>query len=179
MERLKEYDISFFGLKQGRHRFEYKIENEFFEYFNYNEFLSVDVVIALDFVKKSNLLELQFTGKGMVKVTCDVSNEPYDQPIKGELDLVVKFGEEFNDDNEEILILPHGEHQLNVAQYIYELIVLAVPNKRVHPGIKDGTLDSEILDRLKELEPKEKKDINKTDPRWDELKKLLTDNKNN
>ena len=65
---------------------------------------------------------------------------------------------------------------MNIAQYIYEMIVLAVPQKRVHPGVLDGTLQSEALDRLEELHPKDvKEDSESTDPRWDALKKLLTD----
>ena len=75
-----------------------------------------------------------------------------------------------------ILILPHREHELNISQYVYEMLVLAVPQKRIHPGIEDGTLKSEVLDRLKELQPKEKRsNKEENDPRWDELKKLLTD----
>ena len=90
--------------------------------------------------------------------------------------MVVKFGEEYNDEDDEILILPHGEHQLNIAQYVYEMLVLAVPQKRIHPGIEDGTLQSEVLDKLNELQPKEKRsNKEENDPRWDELKKLLTD----
>ena len=90
----------------------------------------------------------------------------------------MKFGAEYNDDNEDILIIPHGEYEINVAQYIYELIVLAVPAKRVHPGIEDGTLKSEILSKLEELSPKEvneDKASEEIDPRWNNLKKLLTD----
>jgi hypothetical protein len=48
----------------------------------------------------------------------------------------------------------------------------------VHPGVKDGTLDSEILKKLEELSPKDldtKNDNEETDPRWNTLKKLLTD----
>jgi len=56
------------------------------------------------------------------------------------------------------------------------MIILSVPAKRIHPGIKDGTLNSEVIEKLKELAPKEaKKDKEETDPRWDTLKKLLTD----
>ena len=62
---------------------------------------------------------------------------------------------------------------MNVAQYIYEMMVLAVPSKKVHPGIEDGTLKSEILEKLDELSPENNKDIEETDPRWDDLKKLL------
>ena len=53
-----------------------------------------------------------------------------------------------------------------------------MPTKRVHPGVEDGTLDSEILEKLEELSPKQKdikKDQEEIDPRWNTLKKLLTD----
>jgi len=92
------------------------------------------------------------------------------------LDLVVKFSDEFNDEDDEILIIPHGEHQVDIAQYVYEMLVLAVPQKRVHPGVLDGSLESEALKKLQELQPKEnKEDSEDTDPRWDALKKLITD----
>ena len=107
-----------------------------------------------------------------------MTGEQFDLPIKGKLKLVVQFGEEFNNDNDELLILPHGEHQIDLSQYVYEMIVLSVPQKRVHPGVKDGTLETEALKKLKELQVKEVKEEKKeedTDPRWDQLKKLLTD----
>ncbi len=172
---LNEYDISFFGLKDGNHLFEYKIEKQFFEAFDYDEFIGADLLVKVNFVKKSTFFELHFLMKGIVKVACDVTNEPFDLPIDGKLEMVVKFGDDFNNDNEEILIIPHGEHQINVAQFIYEMIVLAMPNKKVHPGIEDGTLQSDILEKLEELQPKENKDLNIIDPRWEGLKKLLTD----
>ncbi len=86
---------------------------------------------------------------------------------------MVKFGEIDNQDDDELLILPHGSHQIDVAQYIYEMIVLSVPQKKVHPGIENGTLKSEILEKLKDLEPQEKPPSDDTDPRWDKLKDLL------
>ncbi|MBQ4913312.1 DUF177 domain-containing protein [Maribacter sp. MMG018] len=172
----KEFNIPFSGLKQGKHDFNYKIENKFFESFGYDEFEAVDVQLNVVLNKTSTMMELDFDADGTVNVNCDLTSEPYDQPISGTLQLVVKFGEEYNDDDDEILILPHGEHQVNIAQYVYEMIILAVPQKRVHPGIWDGTLKSDALRKLEELQPKDKKN-NKddNDPRWDELKKLLTD----
>lgn len=175
MKSLKAYELSFFGLKEGIHHFKYEIGNQFFEAFNYNEFFDANILVDLEFIKKSNLLELHFTANGTVNVACDVSNESYDQPIAGDLRIVVKFGDVYNDDNEEILIIPHGEHQINVAQFIFEIIVLSVPKKRIHPGVKDGSLKSDIIEKLKELQPKAKKNLNEIDPRWEDLKKLLTD----
>jgi uncharacterized metal-binding protein YceD (DUF177 family) len=176
METLKGYDISFFGLKEGSHKFKYKIENQFFEAFNYDEYLDCNILVNLNFIKKSTLLELNFSAIGTVRIACDVSNEPFELPIQGKLDIVVKFGDDYNDDNEEILIIPHGHYKINVAQFIYELIVLAVPTKRIHPGIENGSLQTPILEKLKELRPNNKKS-DEIDPRWEDLKKLITDKK--
>lgn len=177
MKANKDFLIPFVGLKQGKHQFEFEINKSFFDDFGFDEFNGVNIKVDLVLEKKSTMLELSFKHKGTVNVPCDLSNEDFDLPVKGKLSLIVKFGDEYNDDSDEMLILPHGEYQVDVAQYIYELIVLSVPSKRIHPGIKDGTLGTEILDKLNELAPKEKekKEEQKenTDPRWDELKKLL------
>ena len=177
MKDLKEFDIQFVGLKEGIHLFEYEINNTFFNVFNFDEFESSSIKISLNFIKKSTLLELTFTANGFVEVPCDVSNELYKQDVQAVLPLVVNFGPEFNDENEEILILPHEAYEFNVAQFIYEMIVLSVPNKRVHPGVLDGTMDSEALNKLRELEIKEVKTVEETDPRWDKLKNLITEKK--
>ncbi|MBT8185094.1 MAG: DUF177 domain-containing protein [Eudoraea sp.] len=176
MMKHKEYDIPFSGLKEGIHRFKYNIENKFFDSFGYDEFNAANIDLELMLNKQATMLELDMSGKGTVNVQCDLTGESYDQPISSHLELVVKFGEEFNNEDDEILIIPHGEHQVNVAQYIYEMLVLAVPSKRIHPGVLDGTLESDILNKLEELQPKETiKNKDKTDPRWDALKNLLTD----
>ena len=177
MKPLKAYTIPFVGLKVGNHDFEYDINQTFFDYFEYEDFNTVSVKVNVTLTKKETLLELHFKILGYVNVNCDLTNEPYNQAIENTFDLVVKFGQEYNDENVDILIIPHGEYEINIQQYIYELIVLAVPTKCIHPGVEDGTLDSEILEKLEELSPKKtKEDTNAdTDPRWDTLKKLLTD----
>jgi uncharacterized metal-binding protein YceD (DUF177 family) len=177
MNDLKEYLIPFVGLKTGKHQFDYQIDNTFFKNFDYDEYNAVSVKVDIVLEKKSTMLELDFKHKGTVNVPCDVSGEEFDLPIKGKLKLLVKFGDAFNDENEELLILPHGEFQVNVAQYIYESIILSVPLRRVHPGIKDGSL-TDVIEKLESLSPKENKEEqqnNDIDPRWENLKKLLTD----
>ena len=172
----REYSIPFAGLKQGKHKFEYHIDNTFFESFDYHEFNDAAIGLNIVLEKMATVLELEMKTQGIVNLHCDLTNEPFDQKTEASLKLLVKFGESYNDEDDEILILPHGEHQVNIAQYIYEMIVLSVPSKRIHPGVLDGTLNSEALKKLEELRPKEnKKDKNKIDPRWEVLKKLLTD----
>ena len=122
------------------------------------------------------MMELAVKGNGTVEVSCDLTNEPFKMNLNPTLDLVIKFGEEFNDEDDELLVLPHGEYQFNVAQYLYEMTVLSLPQKRIHPGVEDGSLESPLLDKLEDLKPKiveEKEETNESDPRWDALKDLL------
>ena len=195
MIKEKDFLIQFSGLKLGEHQFEYRIENDFFDLFNYEEFNSCDVHVKAMLLKKDTFMELSLSHQGTVNVPCDVTNEDFDLPITGALNLVVKFGDEFNDDNEDLLILPHGEFQFNIMQFVYEMIALSVPYKRIHPDIatQDETDDDEldflndddwdIIDDgdLIDYEPttdeetdEQSSNNNETDPRWDELKKLLT-----
>ncbi len=180
MKDLKEFTIPFVGLKLGKHQFNFELKKAFFEHFEYDEFNDAAINLDVLLEKMSTLLEFTLTFNGIVNVACDTTNEPFNQEISGAYKFVVKFGDEFNDENEDLIILSHGSYEVNIQQYIYESIVLAMPSRRIHPGIKDGTLKSEILDKLKELSPKaideeETPEDDKTDPRWDSLKKLLTD----
>ncbi len=179
MKELKEFTIPFSGLKIGEHQFDFNIDKTFFEYFEYDEFNEVSIKLNVLLNKKSTLLEFTLSFDGHVNVQCDITNEPFNLDIIGTYHFVVNFGDTFNDENEDLLIIPHGSYEVNIQQYIYESIVLAVPTKKIHPGIKDGSLKSEILNKLEELRPKLNENNlekgGKTDPRWDELKKLLTD----
>jgi uncharacterized metal-binding protein YceD (DUF177 family) len=178
MKPLKAFDIQFVGLKLGKHNYKFEIDYKFFEYFKYDDFNNVNVIVDINLVKKSTFLELNFQANGLVNVNCDLTNENYDEKLCACFDLVVNFGNEYNDENDEILILPHGEYEINVAHYIYELIALSLPLKRVHPGVEDGTLGSDILKKLEDLSPKcidNNTPTEDTDPRWEKLKKLITD----
>jgi uncharacterized metal-binding protein YceD (DUF177 family) len=178
MKPINEFLIAFIGLKLGKHKFEYQINKSFFDLFEYDDFEDCTIKVNVVLEKKETHLELNFSHNGSVHVPCDATGEMFDLAVKAKIRLVVQFGENFNNDNEELLILPHGEYQIDISQYIYEMIVLSIPLRREHPGIKDGTLVSPVLDKLNELKVKDNnKSIQKeeTDPRWDKLKNLLTD----
>ena len=167
------FKIPFIGLKEGKHPFKYTIDNAFFETNPYDEILGAQIEVTLDFVKKSTFLELDFSAVGFLNVACDLTNEHYEESIQTAMHLIVKFGDFYEDENEEVLIIPHSETELDVSQMIYEMLVLAVPIKKEHPGIADGSLQTDILDKLEELRPKEHSKSQETDPRWSKLKDLL------
>ena len=59
MKKLKEYDISFVGLKQGEHQFEYNINKDFLQLFSFDEVNDINQKVTVLLSKKSTFMELQ------------------------------------------------------------------------------------------------------------------------
>jgi uncharacterized metal-binding protein YceD (DUF177 family) len=172
MKSLSPYLIKFSGLKEGIHLFNYEIGNKFFKNFDYYDFLDAKLFAKLELEKQSTLLNLKFSFNGEIEVQCDVSMESFDLKLETEHAVVVKFKDDIISTDDKVIFMPVGSHSIDVSHLIYESIILAVPQKKVHPGIENGSLKSEIVEKLEELRPK--KNFNeKTDPRWDKLKDLL------
>jgi hypothetical protein len=119
MNNTKQYLIPV-GLK-GKHHFEYQISNAFFEVFDYDEFESSDIKVNVVLEKKSTMLELVFKHEGTVNVPCDLTSEDFDFTRN---EIISSVWRHHNNDNEELLVLPFGEFELDIAQYIYEMIAL-------------------------------------------------------
>lgn len=177
MKNLKAFDIQFSGLKLGEHQFDFEIDEKFFTHFGYEEFEKAALKADVTFVKKENQLELDFQLNGQVWVYCDISNEPFWLDLETESKLLVKFGDEFDDSLDELLIIPHGDHKVNIAQYLYEIAVLAKPLKVVHPQVESGEMDYDakkhLVNAVPDPEEEEEEQEEKVDPRWDKLKDLL------
>jgi len=168
--RKRDFDIVFSSLALGKHDFTYELNDEFFDFFEYSDHNHLDAVVNVLLNKHNTFLELSFKLKGKVGVFCDRTGEPFLQTIKDSFDLLVKFGDAFNDEDDERLILPQGEYKLNVAQYLYELVVLAIPRKNINPDVLSGKINPEFI---VDEEPEFTEEEENTDPRWDKLKDLL------
>ena len=164
--------IKFSGLKEGIHLFNYELGNKFFKNFDYYDFQDAKLFAKLELEKQSSLLNLKFSFNGEIGVECDVSMESFDLKLETEHTVVVKFKDDIISTDDKVIFMPVGSHTIDVSHFIYESIILAVPQKKVHPGIENGSLKSEIVEKLEALKPK-KNFKEKTDPRWDKLKDLL------
>ncbi len=169
MKALNQYDIQFSGLKPGKHDFEFEIDRKFFESIEYSEIKEGKVNVALEFEKHSTMLVLSFVLKGEVEVPCDRCGEDFLLPLSAQQRLIVKFGDHATEEAEDVITVHRNESEINVAHFIYEYIILALPQKRVHP---EGKCNKEALKRLEKLEEETNKNKN-TDPRWDGLKNIV------
>ena len=172
MKSLSPYLVKFSGLKEGVHLFDFEIGNKFFKNFDYYDFADANIKTILELEKKQTLLNLEFRFNGEVEVQCDLSMEMFSLELETDYNVVIKFKDDTESSDDKVVFLPTGSNNIDVSHIIYESIILGVPQKKVHPGIENGSLKSEIIEKLEELKPK-KNFKEKTDPRWDKLKDLL------
>jgi len=166
------YSIAFKGLSQGKHIFEYEVDEKFFSEFGGGVVDEGKVKVLVTLEKQSALMVIWFDIEGIVTVQCDRCLEMYDQPIKSQERIFVKFGEKEFSDGDDVIWVSVNDYQINVAQLIYEFVCLAVPIKKVHPDDQNGnsTCDPQMIEKLDKYLIKEDKVIN---PVWNDLKKLL------
>jgi len=166
------YNIAFKGLSQGKHIFEYEIDDKFFSEFEGGVVDKGNVHVRVTLEKQSSLMIVWFNVDGTVNVQCDRCLEMYDQQIKGNERIFVKFGEKDFIEGDDVIWVSVNDYQLNIAQLIYEFICLALPIKKVHPEDENGnsTCDPEMIEKLDKYMIKEDEEKNSV---WNDLRKLL------
>ena len=173
MDKLRNYDVVFSGLKNGKHQFQFEIDKAFFELFDTEqEFTEPKIIVDVFMEKHTTFLEFLIQTKGEINLNCDISNENFDYPIKNEVSVLVKFGEEYDDSDIDVITIPSKDHAFNIAQLIYENVILSVPMKKVSPNL--SAEDLEILKKFSPIEEIEEEP--ESDPRWEALKKLKDKN---
>ena len=92
---------------------------------------------------------------------------------KKETHLFFEQGDEPGEVSDELIMISRSDSRLDLKQYIYEFISLAIPAQKYHPEDENGNsaCDPEMLRRLNEI--KTSGNDGATDPRWDKLKDLV------
>lgn len=178
MENLSKYRIVYQGLSEGVHNFNFDIDNSFFESLEYSDIKKGKLNAHVVLNKKSSFLELDFQIDGSVVVICDRCLDEFDQAIKFEGKLFVKFTSTEEDLAENIICLSPSDNELDISHYIYESISLSIPIKRVHPDNENGesTCNPEMIKKLNNYKTSESAEGNNIDPRWNDLKNLMANN---
>ncbi|MDR1272982.1 MAG: DUF177 domain-containing protein [Odoribacteraceae bacterium] len=167
MDKLKEYKVAHKGLKEGTHSFRFTLDRDFFNCFEATGGTEGEVTVEVEVMKHSTFIEIRARLEGKVKATCDRCLDEMELPLSGEMTFFLKQGgrEEGNDDD--FIVLPPGEDHVDLSVPLYELFMLSYPARVTHP---DGECDPEMERLIEALDPG---DAAASDPRWDELNKLI------
>lgn len=164
VREMEDYIIPFKGLSTGPHRFEFKIEDSFFESFEYFESERGEISVDLELIKETSLLDLHFKMVGVVSLACDRCLETIGFPVKDEFRLIIKFGETYLEESEEVFVIPVNESRIDLSQHLFEYINLMLPMQRVHKD--QSKCNQQIIEKLEDYSKPQ------TDPRWEALKNM-------
>jgi uncharacterized metal-binding protein YceD (DUF177 family) len=174
MKSLLPFSIPVKGLRPGVHEFDFQIDRRFFKAFEASPVNDGQVSVRLLFEKRPGLYVLSFHLEGMVKTECDRCLALIDLPISADQQLLVKFSEENEAEEADVVYINPEDSHLNVAQFIYEFIILALPMIKVYDCENDENpkCDWEMLKYL----DGENQDQEASNPIWDALKDFQADN---
>ncbi len=196
MGKFSAYKLPLKSLGVGTHTFEYHLDKQFFVNMESADVRDADLNVTLTVQYNGDFYDLDFCIEGDVTLLCDRCLDDLHFPIEAGYHIVVKYGDSYNDDSDEVLEIPDSDPSLNVAYMIYDTVVLAIPIKHVHPlgkcnrqmsamlkkhraqaGDEDADLENDLIDEIDNIDAAESASGG-SDPRWDALRKLSGDNDN-
>ncbi len=189
MGKFSAYKLPLKSLGIGTHEFEYHLDKQFFANMESSDVHDADLSVHLTVTYKGDFYDLDFHITGEVVLICDRCLDDLHFPIDATYHIVVKYGDDYNDDSDEVLEIPQSDSSLNVAYMLYDTVELAIPIKHVHPmgkcnrqmsallkkhrattGDEDAELENELIDEIDSMP--DSSDDAPSDPRWDALRKL-------
>ena len=193
MGKYTAFKLPLKSLGTGTHEFEYHLDKQFFVNMESADVHDADLSVKLTVQYNGDIYNLDFHITGEVVLICDRCLDDLRFPIDATYHIVVKYGEDYNDDNDEVLEIPETDNTLNVAYMIKDTVELAIPMKHVHPlgkcnrqmsamlkkhratsGDDDAELENELIDEIDNIDAQSSAAGN-SDPRWDALRKLSDD----
>lgn len=170
MNYLKDFIIPFKGLSLGDHKYNWVIDNKFFEQFENDEIEACKINIDLVLDKQERMMILAFTISGKLSFKCDRCLDELKYQINKEETVYVKFGEERDSDSEseDVIVLSDLDYQVDVSALLNDYLILSFPMQRVHKNENDCNKD--MLNRIGEHVKNDS-----IDPRWEKLKNIKLD----
>ncbi len=190
MGKFSLYNIPLRSLSEGKHEFKYDLDKSFFTLIDDGtaEVKKGDLKVVVSLKKTSATFELIFETVGSVQVPCDRCLDEIAMDVDTKNKLIVKFGKEYSEESDEIVIIPEDDGEINIAWFLYEFIVLSLPAKKIHPpGTCNKAMSSKLnKHRAKSADDDEDQDEDAddvsmdddssySDPRWDSLKDISVD----
>ena len=172
--RAADFSVNIIGLSQKSHSFDYAFGDDFFKVYGNSLLESGQFEAQVTLDKRETLIEADFHIQGKAHLVCDRSLEPFDLPMDIHRKILFKYGEEAAELSEAIVLITREQPSLDLGQYMYELITVNLPMKRLHPRFSGEEEKDEAVRLVYSSQEKvaDEKNEDTTDPRWEKLKKL-------
>jgi len=168
MRAFRDYKIEIFGLKNDTHEFDFSFDEALFAEFENTQLSKGKGTCNVVMNKSDSMITLHFNVVGSIELECDRSLELFDHPIAIEKELIYKYGDEEKELSEDVFVILKGTQEINIASFLFEIIHLEIPMKKIHPKFQDENENDEMIFSSTKEEDKNES----VDPRWEALKKL-------
>lgn len=135
------------SIGSGQYEQDFECDTQFFKNMENADIISSDVKVHLDVEKKHDAFDCTFTFKGQVQIPCDRCLDPMDHDVDTVYHIIVKYGDSYNDESDDVLIIPDSDRYLNVAYMLADSILLTIPIRHVHPAGKCNKAMAAALNR--------------------------------
>ena len=142
MKKESRYDLNLARLTQPTERLEFDLGPDFFALFETPIIEQGQVRAEIEVLKTERLMTLNFHLTGTVGLTCDRSLDEFDQLLDLHEQLLVRFGDEAKELDDNVLQITSDTQTLPLAQHLYDYIGLALPMKKLHPRFQDEADDN-------------------------------------
>ena len=168
MKKLDRFDIQFSGLSAGTHDFEYELDRSFFDELGDEETRKAEIKVDVKLLKDESMMTFLFRMKGSVTRSCHRCLEDVNVPVVVNSQMIVRYeNSTYNDDEiDDLVLIGRNQHSLNLAQHIYDFIILAIPMRVVH---EKGDCDDSVTGLIGK---KEEDTVREMDPRWAKLRDI-------
>lgn len=177
MKTSNKFKIPAFGLSEGVHDFSFDDLELLFALFDSDT--SGKLVGRVRADKSSLLIELQIHISGTVLLICDRTGKEFDFMIDVSERFVYNFGSENKELSENVLEIRLDTDYLDLSQFFYDLIMISIPMKKIHPDHQNDYLQEQPEGYLvysdsisKAANPEHDGSDSEIDPRWAALQKL-------
>ena len=179
MSKRDSYAVRISGLGEGDHDFSFELDRKFFLLFEHSGISNGNVHAEVILEKKTGVFALHFSLEGKVEVVCDRCLEKFFTDVSTTQTIFVKMGETPGEIEDDVIMIGRDDHEIEVGQYLYEFIMLALPYQKMHPDDNEGqsSCNPEMLKQLDAHSTKEPDSEDIIDPRWDALKGIIEKNK--
>ena len=178
MKKESLFDLPIARLSLKTHQFAFELDRAFFEEFDpQGEFIAEgDLHADVTLIKTERVITINSHIVGTVRLTCDRSLDEYDHPLDVENQLLVRYGDEPKELDDDVLQVTPETLTLNLAQHLYDYIGLALPMKKLHPRFQNEADDDPdaATKLIFSTRPagESPDDDEPADPRWAALKNL-------
>lgn len=132
LAKLATFRIPLRGAKQGTDNYEFLLDDDFFRAMESIDILGGAVKVSLAVRRANEANYFAIHCQGTIQIVCDRCLESMDYAVEADYDLAVKYGDEYDDSNDGVLIVPEGDNDLDVAPIVYDTVALSIPLQHVH-----------------------------------------------